>query len=358
MNKRMTYTYDDIQLIPRYSEISSRTEINLRTKLTRNFDIMIPFIASPMDTICGYDMAVRLLSMGGVGCIHRFMSIEEQSKVVKDIQLYLYQNKEELYPIWGDAKKPILVAVGVGESERNRVDALVSAGCNVILIDVAHGHHKNVKDMIEWIKSKYPQVDVMGATVATYEGAKDMILWGADSIRVGLGNGSLCSTRIQTGFGIPTITSIEDVVTAQTELEGLVGLVPIMADGGLRTPGDIAKAIAVGAECVMLGSLLAGTVETPGIIIERGNQLYKRYRGSASLETKTTHGMQGRNVEGESTIVPFKGGVKFTIMKLVDGLRSALSYSGVNNIHEFQAVTEYVTVTNAGIVEAKPHLLL
>lgn len=169
---------------------------------------------------------------------------------------------------------------------------------------------------------------------------------------------SLCTTRIQTGFGIPSVTSIEEAVDAQIELEDEYGLVPIMADGGLRTSGDIAKAIAVGAECVMLGSLLAGTVETPGPIIERGNQLYKRYRGSASLETKTTHGMEGRNVEGESTIVPFKGGVKFTIMKLVDGLRSALSYSGVETIHEFRAVTDYVIVTNAGIVEAKPHLLL
>jgi IMP dehydrogenase len=355
---KTAYTYDDIQLIPRFSEIQSRSHVNLKTRFTRNFNIMIPFIASPMDTICGYDMAVKLLSMGGVGCIHRFMSVEEQCKIVKDIQTFLYQNKEELYPIWGDEKKPILAAVGVGNDERIRVEELISAGCNVILIDVAHGHHINVKNMIGWIKKIYPHIDVIGATIATYEAAKDMIGWGADALRICLGNGSLCSTRIHTGFGIPSVTSIEDCVEAQIEAESEYGLIPIIADGGIRTSGDIAKAIAVGAECVMLGSLLAGTVETPGPIIERGNQLYKRYRGSASLETKTTHGMEGRNVEGESTIVPFKGGVKFTIMKLQDGLRSALSYSGVDTIHDFQSVTDYVIVTNAGITEAKPHLLL
>jgi IMP dehydrogenase len=355
---KTAYTYDDIQLTPRYSEIQSRLHISLKTRLTINFNIMIPFIASPMDTICGYDMAVKLLSMGGVGCIHRFMSVEEQCKIVKDIQTFLYQNKEELYPIWGDEKKPILAAVGVGDGEKDRVHCLVSAGCNVILIDVAHGHHINVKNMIGWIKESYPHIDVIGGSVATYEATKDLIEWGADAIRVGIGGGSLCSTRIQTGFGIPSVTSIEDCVKAQIELEGYYGLIPIMADGGIRTSGDIAKTIAIGAECVMLGSLLAGTVEAPGPIIERGNQLYKRYRGSASLETKTTHGMEGRNVEGESTIVPFKGGVKFTIIKLQDGLRSALSYSGVDTIHDFQSVTDYVIVTNAGIVEAKPHLLL
>jgi IMP dehydrogenase len=353
---KTAYTYDDIQLIPRYSEIPSRKEINLRTKLSRNYEIMIPFIASPMDTICGYDMAVKLLSMGGVGCIHRFMSIEEQAGVVKDIQLYLYQNKEELYPIWGDVTKPILAAVGVGEGETDRVDRLVESGCNVILIDVAHGHHKNVKDMIGWIKGKYPHIDVIGGSVATYDGAKDLIDWGADGIRVGIGNGSLCTTRIETGMGIPSITSIEDCVRASVEYGN--DSVTIIADGGIRTAGDISKAISVGADSVMLGSLLAGTVETPGSIVEKGNQLYKRYRGSASLETKTVHGLESRNVEGESTIVPFKGGVKFIIMKLQDGLRSSLSYSGVDNITHFQYYTDYVIITQAGMVEAKPHRLL
>jgi IMP dehydrogenase len=163
---------------------------------------------------------------------------------------------------------------------------------------------------------------------------------------------SLCTTRIQTGHGIPNVTSLMD------SLEGVNGFdVPIMADGGLRSSGDIAKALAIGADNVMIGSLFAGTQETPGPVIEKGNHLYKRYRGSASLETKTTHNQQQRNVEGESTIVPFKGGVKFVVQRLNDGVRSALSYTGANDITEFQSKAKFVHVTNSGINEAKPHLL-
>jgi IMP dehydrogenase len=216
---KTAYTYDDIQLTPRYSEIQSRLHISLKTRLTINFNIMIPFIASPMDTICGYDMAVKLLSMGGVGCIHRFMSVEEQCKIVKDIQTFLYQNKEELYPIWGDEKKPILAAVGVGDGEKDRIHCLVSAGCNVILIDVAHGHHINVKNMIGWIKESYPHIDVIGGSVATYEATKDLIEWGADAIRVGIGGG--CFTpdmMIKTSNGLKRIADIEigDLVYTHT----------------------------------------------------------------------------------------------------------------------------------------------
>jgi IMP dehydrogenase len=234
------------------------------------------------------------------------------------------------------------------------VDKLVEAGCNVILIDVAHGHHKNVKDMIKWIKSNHINIDVIAGSVATYKGTEDLINWGADAIRVGVGNGSMCTTRIETGFGVPSVTAIEEACGAAFKS----GDVPIIADGGIRSAGDIAKAIAVGADSVMLGSLLAGTVEAPGSILEKGNHLYKRYRGSASLETKSTHGLSARNVEGESTTIPFKGGVKFIIMKLQDGLRSALSYSGSDNIFDFQINAHYVIVTNAGMVEAKPHGLL
>jgi len=158
---------------------------------------------------------------------------------------------------------------------------------------------------------------------------------------------SLCTTRMKTGFGVPNITSLEDCVDGVT--------VPIIACGGIRTSGDIAKALAVGASSVILGSLLAGTKEAPGAIIEKQNGLYKRYRGAASLETKTVHGQVTRNVEGESTIVPFKGSVKFVVEGLLDGLRSALSYAGANNLMEFNP--DYVQVTNAGMNEARPHLL-
>jgi len=224
---------------------------------------------------------------------------------------------------------------------------LINAGANVILIDVAHGHHSFVREAIIKIKDNFPHIDVIAGNVATAEAAEELEFWGADAIRVGIGGGSLCTTRIKTGFGVPNVTSLLETSNAVT--------VPIIACGGIRNSGDIAKALAVGASSVILGSLLAGTKEAPGAIIEKQNGLYKRYRGAASLETKSIHGQKTRNVEGESTIVPFKGKAKFIVDGLTDGLRSALSYAGAMSIDEF--CPSYVVVTNAGISEARPHLL-
>jgi len=184
------------------------------------------------------------------------------------------------------------------------------------------------------------------------EAAEDLISWGADGLRVGIGGGSLCTTRVKTGFGVPNVTSIEAVF----EISDSAGI-PIMADGGIKSSGDIAKALAVGADCVMVGSLLAGTKESPGAILETPAGLYKRYRGSASLETKVTHGQKTRNVEGESTTIPFKGGVKFIVNGLTDGIRSAFSYAGANNATDYYVNTDYNVVTNAGLAEGKPHLI-
>lgn len=350
---KQALTYDDIQLIPQYSEIQSRSSVSLETRLSRNFNLIVPYIASPMDTICETEMAIKMMNLGGVGCIHRFMSIEEQAQMVKDIQLHAYSHPE-LESVWGDLPKPIMAAIGSNGDYLERAQRLVEAGANVILIDVAHGHHKNVKDaiesLIEFREKTGQHFDIIAGNVATANGAIDLEKWGADGVRVGIGGGSLCTTRIQTGHGVPNVTSIMECVSSLID-------VPVMADGGLRTSGDIAKALAVGAECVMLGSLFAGTQETPGPVIEKGTQLYKRYRGSASLETKSTHGQATRNVEGESTIVPFKGGVKFVVQRLNDGLRSALSYTGARSVGEYMMKAQFVEVTNSGIAEAKPHLL-
>ena len=241
-----------------------------------------------------------------------------------------------------------MAAIGVQEEDKDRAVSITMSGANVLLIDVAHGDHQNVIDMVKWCKENLPgHVDIIAGNIATAEAAMRLQEAGADGLRVGIGGGSLCTTRIKTGFGVPNVTCLEEI--------SRVANVPIMADGGIRSSGDIAKALAVGADNVMLGSLLAGTLESPGQMIEKGNALYKRYRGSASLETKTTHGQAQRNVEGESTIIPFKGGVKYIIKGLTDGIRSALSYAGAEEIKTFYP--EYVQVTNSGINEAKPHLL-
>jgi IMP dehydrogenase len=357
---RTALTYDDIQLVPSFSNIKSRTNINLRTKLSRRYGLLNPIVASPMDTVCEFDMALKMAQLGGVGCIHRFMSITHQCDIVEELFSTIYGQGTHtpgiaeqwgvMYDDWHTEIKhvPIMAAIGVQEEDKKRAKALVESGANVLLIDVAHGDHQNVIDMIEWCKKNLPEhVDIIAGNIATQSAAETLIHSGADGLRVGIGGGSLCTTRIKTGFGVPNVTSLEEVLK--------VSGVPVMADGGIRTSGDMAKALAIGADTVMLGSLLAGTDESPGQILEKPNGLYKRYRGSASLETKVTHGQVARNVEGESTIIPYKGGVKFIVNGLLDGVKSALSYAGANKLSEF--IPEYVIVTNAGQNEAKPHLL-
>ena len=344
---RQALTYDDIQLIPNYSDVQTRQNIDLTTSISRNWSINIPIVGSCMDTVTEFEMASTLMDMGGVGCIHRFMSIEEQVAQVK--KLVAYRDTDLIL-----SHLPIMAAVGVVGDYLDRAVELENAGCNIILVDVAHGHHSNMEVALAELKAHLTEgiTDVIAGNIATAEAAEDLIAWGADGLRVGIGGGSLCTTRVKTGFGVPNVTSIEEVFKVA---EGAG--VPIMADGGIKSSGDIAKALAVGADCVMVGSLLAGTKESPGAILETPQGLYKRYRGSASLETKVTHGQKARNVEGESTTIPFKGGVKFIVNGLTDGVRSAFSYAGSDNIIDYYTRADYNVVTNAGLAEAKPHLI-
>lgn len=356
--KNNALTYDDIQLIPSFSKIKTRNNIDLRTLISKRYGLIIPMVASPMDTICELEMAFRMFSLGGVGCIHRFMSIEEQAKQIRTLSFRIYGDGfNEPYKDWGtifdnwhsEIKQiPIMAAIGVQDDDKKRSNELVKNGANILLIDVAHGHHENVINMIQWCKSNLPpNVDIIAGNIVTSEAARDLEDAGADGLRVGIGGGSLCTTRTKTGFGVPNVTALENVIS--------VASTPVMADGGIRTSGDISKALSLGASNVMLGSLLAGTEETPGKIIETENGLLKRYRGSASLETKISHNIEERNVEGESTIVPFKGGAKFIVNGLIDGVKSALSYNGASNLSEYRP--KYVIVTNAGLQESKPHLI-
>jgi IMP dehydrogenase len=340
-------TYDDISLVPAYSEIESRQNIDLTTQLTTNYSLRVPLIASPMDTVCDSKMAIAMARLGGVGCIHRFMTIDEQVEEVQNVKFAVY---DDIFvtPFDSEFEIPIMAAIGANGDYLERAQELTKAGANVILIDVAHGHHKFVKEALFNLKKILPSyVDIIAGNVATSHAAIDLEFWGADAIRVGIGGGSLCTTRVQTGFGIPNVTSLQECADAVT--------VPIIACGGIKSSGDIAKALAVGASSVILGSLLAGTDETPGEIIQRPHGHVKKYRGAASRETKLVHGQQQRNVEGESTYVPYKGPVGLVVDNLMDGLRSALSYAGSSNLSQFNP--EYVVVTGAGMREAKPHLL-
>ena len=332
-------TYDDVNIVPKYSELEHRSDCNLNTKITKNVELKIPVVSSPMDTVTEFEMAWTLSHLGGIGFIHRFMDIEKQSELVASM---------------GDLK--VGAAVGVTGDWFERAQELINNGCNVLLIDVAHGHHKLVKNALRRLKNEISNTfEVVAGSVATSEAARQICEWGADGVRVGIGNGSLCETRIRTGVGIPSITSILDCVAVCDNFG-----VPVIADGGIRNVGDACKSLGAGADCFMLGSLLSGTKETPGEIEKVGKwpneQLHKKYRGSASLDSKKSRGHYD-NVEGNHKVIPYKGKVKRIISDIQEGIRSAFSYVGANNISEFHSKVEFVQVTKAGQIEALPHLL-
>lgn len=341
-------TYDDIQIIPKYSEIRSRTHCNIQTRFTKNFNILKPYCSAPMDTVTGSKMAIRMSELGGVGCIHRFMNIEEQAKIVSEVVLECGVSNM-------NTDTPICAAIGVKDSIV-RLKKLVEAGANVILIDVAHGNTILVKETITYIKKNYPSIDVIAGNVATADGARNLCRWGADAVRVGIGSGALCETRNRTAIGVPQVTAIIDCIKVCDEYN-----VPVIADGGIRMIGDVAKALALGSDSVMFGSILSGTKESPGKIEKTGQwpneQLVKRYRGSASLQAKIDNNLEEKNVEGASVIVKYKGKIKRLIEDIDDGLKSSMSYLGANNLSEFRTKADFVKITQNGVIEAGPHLL-
>jgi len=349
---REALTYDDIQIIPKYSDVEHRSDCDITTKLTKRFTINKPYVSSPMDTVTGGEMALRMMQLGGVGCINRFLSIEEQVDAVNMVQL---EKRELMNDYLPPGSFPICAAIGVNESIV-RLGKLVNAGVNVILIDVAHGNTKLMKNAIERIKKTYPDVDVIAGNVATTEGAENLCKWGADAVRVGIGNGSLCETRIRTGVGIPQVTALVDCIKI---CDGYG--VPVIADGGVRMIGDVAKALALGADTVMFGSIFSGIKESPGKIQKTGQwpdeQLFKKYRGSASLEAKVENNLDEKNVEGNSKLIRYKGKVKRLIDDIDEGLKSAMSYVNADNLSEFRSNSDFVKVTQNGMIEAKPHLL-
>ena len=376
-------TYDDVNIVPKYSEVESRRDVDLTSRLTKNRYLNVPLVSSPMDTITEYEMAYMMWNHGGVGFIHRFMEIETQAKMVSELKSeiesswvgtkHLYENLDEeientnskvqiriLESMKGTKawfeNSPLGAAIGVTGDYLERAQELVSSGCNVILLDIAHGHHKLVKEGLRRLKNEVNgKFEIIAGCVATALGAKDLCEWGADGLRVGIGNGSLCETRIRTGVGIPQVTTLLDCVTAADTYN-----CPTIADGGVRYIGDVCKGLACGADSVMLGSLLSGTKETPGDISKVGKwpneQLFKKYRGSASFDSKIDRG-ESENVEGNSRLIPYKGKVRRIMGDIKEGIKSSCSYVGATNLDEFRSLAEFIKVTEAGQVEAKAHLL-
>jgi IMP dehydrogenase len=325
-------TFDDVLLVPAHSEILP-SSVRLETRLSRRMKLRIPLLSAAMDTVTESPMANFIGEKGGIGVLHRFMPIDRNVAEFKK------------------CKHKVFVSVGTTEAELERARALKDAGAQYFCIDVAHAHAKYVGKMLKTLRDLLSNECIMAGNVATYAGADYLASCGADIIKVGIGGGSVCSTRIKTGFGVPTLTSVRDCARADRS---------IVADGGLRTPGDIVKALAFGADFVMLGGIFAGTRPTPGEVITKNGKKVKAYRGMASREAQEDfHGGMGdwKTAEGVATEVLYREDEEAIIADLIGGLRSGLTYGGSINIRELQRKLDYMVITPAARAESLPHKL-
>lgn len=465
-------TFDDVLLVPKRSPIVSRSQTDLRTKLSRNISLNIPLISANMDSVTESHMAIAVAREGGIGIIHRFMTIEDQVDEVLKVkrsesvvieqpytvkatttvaELYklmaeygvsgllvedgdklsgiitrrditfeknlkrkvselmtkdvitakagttieqakeiLHKHRIEKLPLVDDkgriagliTSKDILkmdefphaakdrkgrllvgAAVGVKGDYLERTEALLDAGADTIVVDIAHGHSENALNTVHMIKKAFPNCDLIAGNVATADGARDLIKAGVDAVKVGVGSGSICITRVVTGSGVPQLTAVIDAVKAAKEFD-----VPVISDGGIRTSGDLTKALAAGASSAMIGSMFGGTDESPGKTLVKNGKKYKMYRGMASYMASLgrKYRQEGPEVvdsddlndyvpEGVEAMVPYKGSVVEIVRQLVGGLRSGLSYCGAKSIAEMQRNAEFVRITGAGFIESRPH---
>jgi len=464
-------TYDDVLLVPQYSAVDSRRALSTQTRLTNQIALQIPIVSANMDVVTESEMAIAIAREGGIGVIHRFLSIEEQARQIervkkaesfiverpitltvahtvgdlkklvdetrtggililddaeklvgivttrdlllendnaklvsavmqkkviaaapnislKDAERILHDNRIEKLPLVDqdgrvaglvtlkditkitqypkatkDSRGRLMVgaAVGVRDKEMRRVESALEAGADCVVVDVAHGDSHLEIEMIKNIRKSFPQAQIIGGNVATADGAKRLIDAGADAIKVGVGPGSICITRVVAGSGVPQLTAVMECA----EVARAAG-VPIIADGGIRQPGDVAKAIAAGAQTVMIGSLLAGTDESPGLMMTRKGHRYKASRGMASREANIDRNKREGNdlsqeeiddyvAEGVEAAVPYRGKAREVLTQLVGGLQSGMSYSGATSIEEFQRKAIFVRMTGAGLRESGAH---
>ena len=472
MNIREGLTFDDVLLIPKRSPIISRSQTNLKTRLSRNINLNIPVISANMDTVTESPMAIALAREGGIGIIHRFMTIQDQvdevlkvkrsesvmieqpytisidssvgyaKKIMHDFGIsglliekdkklagiitkrdllfetnfdnnvtsvmskdvvfaelgttiekakdILHKNRIEKLPIIDkdkqiiglitskdilkmeefpnaskDKKGRLLVgaAVGVKGDYLERTEALLDAGADVMVVDIAHGHSDNAINCVHLIKKAFKDCELIAGNIATGNGTEDLIRAGVDAVKIGVGSGSICITRVITGSGVPQLTAILDSVKIAKKYE-----IPVISDGGIRNSGDLTKALAAGSSSVMVGSLLGGTDESPGKTLVKNGKKYKIYRGMASFyaslgrkyreegeQIKESDELNDYVPEGVEAMVSYKGSVVEIIRQLVGGLRSGLSYCGAKTINEMQQNAEFVRITTAGYIESQPH---
>jgi len=339
-------TFDDVTMMPKYSEVLP-SEVDTSIKLSKNLSLKIPLLTSAMDTVTESKMAIAIAKVGGIGVIHRNLDIKKQIEEIKKVK-----------------KQKLLVgaAVGAGPLEFKRAESIIKEGVDLVVVDTAHGHSKKVAEIIKFIKKKKTnKITLCAGNIATAEAAKFLIKLGVDIVKVGIGPGSICTTRLVAGIGVPQLSAIleakKGVKNSKTK---------IISDGGIKYSGDIAKALAAGADAVMIGSLFAGSMETPGKLIKRNGKFYKSFRGMGSVGAmnkgsadryfqKKQKDISKYVPEGVEGFVKFKGNVANIIYKLIGGLKSSMGYLGAKKIVNLKTKTTFVKITKAGFYESMVH---
>lgn len=351
-------TFDDVLLVPQYSEITPDMA-DVSTKLTNTFKMNVPFLSAAMDTVSEHKLVTALALAGGLGVIHKNMSIADQAKEVEMVKNYEFDN-EKNKRVLIDKKGRLCVgaAIGVTADMMDRVHALMDAGVDVFVLDSAHGDSKNIINAIKNLRLEYPSMELIAGNVATYEGALDLMKAGASAVKVGMGPGSICTTRIIAGIGVPQLQAVMDCARASKEMN-----VPIIADGGIKYSGDVVKALAAGANTVMLGGLFATCEEAPGDIYESNGKKYRTYRGMGSIEAMAKGstdryfqtGHKKFVAEGVQGIVEVKTTVEELVFQLIGGLKAGMGYCGSKDIPTLQEKGTFINITNNALLESHPH---
>lgn len=351
-------TFDDVLLIPQKSEVLPY-EVDLKTKITPKITLKIPFMSAAMDTVTNGKMAIMMAQLGGVGVIHKNFTVAEQ---VNEVQKVKKQNAKHYPEALINEKGQYIVgaAVSTGDNELTlkRVQKLIDAGVDFIVVDSAHGHSAKVISLIKILRTEFSDLEIIAGNIATTQAAKDLVEAGANAVKVGIGPGSICTTRVIAGVGVPQISALLEVGNYC-----LANDIPYIADGGIKYSGDVTKALGAGASAVMLGNMLAGTIEAPGELIDIDGQTYKTYVGMGSI-VAMKRGSSDRYFqkkdqklvpEGIESIIPTKGSVADVIYQLVGGLRSGMGYTGNATIQALQKNAQFVRITNAGLIESHTH---